>query len=274
MSAESSEGKGAGLESLPSDAKTEDIVAALRRDGGVVVREQVPGETVDQVLAELREDFDRVGDSSRGHFNGYKTLRLGAILARSRTSAELIGHPRVMEIADAILLPNCVNYQIGSTTAIEIHPGEEAQMLHKDDDLYPIRVVGMELQISAMWALTEFTEENGATRLIPGSHKVMDQYPRDESVTVSGPMSKGSVFYYMGSALHGGGANRSSMARAGLISTYALGWLRPEDNHLLAIPREIADSYPEHIRRLMGYQASGSLGLYPGDQDGTWGRKF
>ncbi len=274
MSGKSSEGKGAGLERLPSDAKTEDIVAALLRDGGVVVHEQVPSETADQVLAELREDFDRVGNSSQGHFNGYKTLRLGTILARSRTSAELIGHPRVMEVADAILLPNCVNYQIGSTAAIEIHPGEEAQMLHKDDDMYPIRVVGMELQISAMWALCEFTEENGATRLIPGSHKVMEQFPRDESVTVSGPMPKGSVFYYMGSVLHGGGANRSTAARAGLVNTYALGWLRPEDNHLLAIPREIADSYPEHIRRLMGYQASGSLGLYPGDPDGTWGRKL
>jgi len=261
---------GGSVESLERDAKLEDVVAALRRDGGVVVREQVEVGVVDAVMSELREHFDTVGRRSEGDFNGYQTLRLPQILARSRTSAELIGHPAVMQVADAILLPNCANYQIGSTTAIEIHPGEGSQFLHKDDDMYPIRVVGMELQISAMWALSDFSVENGATRFIPGSHMKMEQYPRDESVTVAAPMPKGSVFYYMGSVLHGGGANRSDMARAGLINTYTLGWLRPEVNQVLAIPREVADSYPDHIRRLMGYQSCGSLGLYPGDPDGHW----
>ena len=137
--------------------------------------------------------------------------------------------------------------------------------------MYPVRVVGVELVVSAMWALSDFRVENGATRIIPGSHRRMEQFPRDESVVVQATMPRGSVLYYMGSLLHGGGANVSKAPRAGLINTYALGWLRSEVNQLLAIPREVADSYPDRIRRLMGYQSCGrALGLYPGDPDGYW----
>ncbi|MEM7293875.1 MAG: phytanoyl-CoA dioxygenase family protein, partial [Pseudomonadota bacterium] len=172
---------------------------------------------------------------------------------------------------DAILRPHCECYRIGSCTAIEIYPGENAQMLHRDDGFYPIRIPGVEFQFSAMWALDDFTIENGATRVVPGSHGQEPEPEYSQDDTVGAVMPAGSLLLYLGTTVHGGGANRSEKPRSGLINTYSLGWLRQEENHYLAIPREIADSYPENVRRLMGYQAHGQyLGVYPGDPDNRW----
>ncbi len=250
------------IEYFDREAGSDEVVAALARDGAVVVRQQVDPEVADRVLAELRGPFDEAGKETQNVFNGFKTLRLNSILALSRSSAELVGHPRVIDVADAILLPHCVNYRIGSLTAIEIHPGEDAQVLHTDDVIYPIQIPGVEWQVSAMWALDDFTEENGATRVVPGSHgrKVVIPEGLFEPEPVQAPMPKGSVLFYLGSTLHGGGANRSTAPRAGLINTYALGWLRQEESQYLAVPREIAESYPEPIRDLMGYRSHGLLG--------------
>ena len=260
-----------GIECFLPDAKTEEVVAALRRDGAAIVREQVDPRVAKAVLRELRPHFDAQGTESQDDFNGYSTLRLSCILAKSRSSALLIGHPKVLEVADAILLPHCVNYQIGSTTAIEIWPGEAAQVLHRDDSIYPIQLPGTELQISAMWALEDFTVENGATRVIPRSHQWLEPHRPDEGEVRQAVMPKGSVLYYMGRTVHGGGANRTDAPRAGLINTYSLGWLRPEVNHILTIPKEIVDSYPEPLRHLLGYQSHGRfLAVYPDCPDGLW----
>ena len=259
------------IEYFDRNAPSGEVVAALHRDGAAVVRDQVAGDVADAVLAELRPYFDREGELTESDFNGYRTLRTSGILARSRTSAELIGHPRVMEVADAVLLPHCINYQIGSATAIEILPGESEQFLHTDDGIYPLRVPGLQLQVSAMWPLVDFTLENGATRLVPRSHLAREPAVGQPDTVIQAPMSKGSVLFYLGATLHGGGANQSAAPRAGLINTYSLGWLRAEENHFLMVPREIADSYPEPIRRLLGYQSHGRLvGAYQGDPDGHW----
>lgn len=258
------------LRSFDRNAATSDIVECLRRDGAVIVREQVQPKTADQVLRQLRGHFDTDGTLFENDFNGYKTLRLNSVLERSRASAELIGHFRVMEVADAILLPHCVSYQLGSTTGIEIAPGEAAQQLHRDDDIYPVRLPGMETQLSALWALNDFSSDNGATCVIPGSHRVNEVIVEPDNV-VQATMPAGSLLLYMGSTVHGGGANRTERPRACLINTYSLGWLRQEENQYLSVPRDVAMSYPEHIQRLMGYQAHGPmLGTYPGDPDGYW----
>jgi ectoine hydroxylase-related dioxygenase (phytanoyl-CoA dioxygenase family) len=178
----------------------------------------------------------------------------------------------VLATADAVLLRHCENYRIGSTTAIEIRPGEGDQVLHRDDDMYPLRIPGVEFQISAMWALDDFTEENGATRVVAGSQDLRNIDAIPEADVEQAEMERGSVLFYLGTTVHGGGANRSDRPRSGLINTYALGWLRQEENQYLTVPREIADSYPEHIRRLMGYQSHGVLGVYPDDPDGNFYR--
>lgn len=259
------------LQTFSKGSATDDIVRALMKDGGVIVTNQASPELMDKVADELRPHFDDQGHKFKNDFNGYTTLRLAGILALSRASAELIGHARVMEVADAVLKPHCESYRLGSSTGIEIHPGEEDQVLHRDDDFYVIRVPGVEYQISVMWALDDFTNENGATRVIPGSQGTRPLSDFDEADVVQAAMTKGSALFYLGTTVHGGGANKSSAPRSGLINTYSLGWLRQEENQYLTIPREVADSYPENIRRLMGYQVHGEhLGVYPDDPDGYW----
>jgi ectoine hydroxylase-related dioxygenase (phytanoyl-CoA dioxygenase family) len=260
----------AALKSFDNTVASSKVASALMRDGGVIVLNQAEPSIIDTLADEFRPHFDQQGAKFQNDFNGYKTLRLSGILGISRTSAELIAHPRVIEVADAVLGPHCVNYRIGSCTAIEILPGEQAQVLHTDDGFYPMRIPGVEFQISAMWALDDFTVENGATRIVPGSHGHQSPAVNEDKV-LQAVMPKGSVLFYLGSTLHGGGANQSDSSRSGFINTYSLGWLRQEENQYLTIPREIADSYPEQIRRLMGYQAHGPfLGVYPDDPDDYW----
>lgn len=258
------------LARFPGDAPAAAIVAALRRDGAAIVEDFAPAGVVRQVLADLRRPFDTVGRSTEDDFNGYATLRVNSVLDVSPASAELVGHRPMMAVLDPILLPHCQAYLVGSCTAIEIRPGEGHQVLHRDDTIYPIHVPGMELQVSVMWALDDFTEENGATRVVPGSHLwTCHRQPAQGDRVVQAAMAAGSVLFYLGSVWHGGGANRSAKPRAGLIDTYCLGWLRQEVNHILSVPRAIAARLPEHVQRLMGYAVyrggEGGLGYYPSD---------
>ncbi len=254
------------LERFAAKVTPEDVTAALKRDGVAIVESLVDADTIDRVVSELRPEFDRVGTTTQSDFNGYSTLRIDSVLAYSPTSADLIGNPLVLKVADAILLSNCINYRIGSNTGIEIHLGETQQVLHRDDSIYPLRVPGVEWQFSALWALDEFTIENGATHLVPWSHRQFDPdfMPAPEE-SVQAPMPRGSLLLYLGSVWHGGGANHSQHPRMGLINTYVLGWLRQEVNQYLDIPQDVVARYPEHIRRLIGYQMHGDILGYHSD---------
>ncbi len=256
-----------GIERFRSDAPVPDIVGAIRRDGAAIVEHYVDDAMADEVRSDLREPFDRVGRSTVSDFNGYTTLRVNSVLDISPASAGMIGHRGMMRVLDAILLDHCTSYLIGSCTAIEIHPGETGQVLHRDDTIYPVQVPGVEWQVSVMWALEAFTDVNGATRLVPKSHRwPPSRSPGPDDGVVSADMPKGSALFYLGSAWHGGGANRDRRPRAGLINTYCLGWLRQEVNHFLSVPRETAAALPEHLQQLMGYNVhDGLLGHYPSD---------
>ncbi|WP_306116024.1 MULTISPECIES: phytanoyl-CoA dioxygenase family protein [unclassified Roseovarius] len=257
------------IKRLPNDPVA--VAGTLLKDGGVIVETLSDTPLLDRIAADLRGPFDDQGHKFANDFNGYKTLRLGGILGLSRAAAALIAHPLVMAVADRVLKRHCTTYRIGSSTAIEILPGEKAQELHRDDDFYPIRIPDVEFQISAMWALDDFTIENGATRVVPGSQDLRDIDTITDADTTQAVMPRGSVLFYLGGTVHAGGANRSRAPRSGLITTYSLGWLRQEENHYLTIPREVAESYPDDIRRLMGYQSHGPyLGVWPGDPDGHW----
>jgi ectoine hydroxylase-related dioxygenase (phytanoyl-CoA dioxygenase family) len=167
----------------------------------------------------------------------------------------------VMDVADAILLPHCESYRIGSITAIEICPGQKVQNLHRDNCIYPVSLPGMEMLIGCVWALTDFTEENGATQVVPGSHRHISMGEDiDLSHVERAVMPKGSVLFYLGSTMHGAGENRSEQARMGLINLYALGWLRQETNQYLSVPFELARSFDERMRSLLGYTTHDRLG--------------
>jgi ectoine hydroxylase-related dioxygenase (phytanoyl-CoA dioxygenase family) len=267
------------VKTFDSETSADIISATLLQEGGVIVRNLASDDLIDKINQELREPLDTQGQDFENDFNGYKTRRLGAILNVSRSSADLLTNPLALGVADAVLKRHCDNYQVGSMTAIEIHPGETPQILHRDGDFYPIAIPGVEFQLQAMWALTDFTEENGATRIVTDRDVLKGVKNADteafenidEAKVSQAVMPKGSVFFWLQSTIHGGGANTASTPRSGLFISYALGWVRQEDNQYLLMPREVAESYPENVSRLLGYQAHGKfLGIYPGDPDGLW----
>lgn len=236
------------------------IIEALRRDGAVVVNDLADPSLLDTIRAELRPELDASGLDMESAFNGKKTLRHSSSLLRvAPSAAPLLEHDMVVKVANSILLPHCANYQIGSMAAIDILPGERAQPLHRDDTPYPFEMAGVELQIGVMWALDDFTAENGGTRVVPGSHRFLRSWHRpDVKNWESTVMKKGSALFYMGSAWHGGGANNSDASRMGLITTYSLGWLRQEQNQYLGCPPEIAKQFSPRLRALLGYTSYGA----------------
>jgi len=246
------------------------VVEALRRDGAVAITNLVAPQLADTILGELRAPLDESGLKARSDFNGELSLRFNSVLSSAPSAAALVDHDMVVAVANEILLPHCATYQIGSLTAIEILPGESAQALHRDDSLYPIEISGLELQIGVMWALNDFTAENGGTRVIPGSHRFLRSWHLpDLSKWESSVMPKGSALFYLGSTWHGGGANRSNAPRTGLINTYSLGWLRQESNQYLTTPPEIAAQFGARLRALLGYTPHGAgddrIGSFRGD---------
>lgn len=246
------------------------VADVLRRDGAVAVTGLVAAELADRIATELRPQLDADGLKSRGIFNNELTNRYGGALRTAPSAAELIEHDLVLDVLDDVLLPYASTYRISSLSAIEIMPGEKHQALHRDDTVYPIDIAGMELTVGVMWALSDFTQENGGTRVIPGSHRYLRSWHlpnvADWENTV---MPKGSAVFYLGSTWHGGGANQSNAPRLGLVNTYCLGWLRPEANMYLNTPPEIAARYGPKIRALLGYMPHGATddlcGAYRGD---------
>jgi hypothetical protein len=244
---------------LASSTDAQTVANVLRREGAVAVTGLVAPELADRIAAELRPQLDANGLKSRGIFNNNLTNRYDGALQTAPSSAELIDHEMVLDVLDDILLPFASTYRISSLSAIEIMPGEQHQALHRDDTVYPIDIAGMELTVGAMWALSDFTEENGGTRVIPGSHRNLRSWhlPSLDSWE-NAVMPKGSVIFYLGSTWHGGGANRSNAPRMGLVNTYCLGWLRPESNIYLKVPPQVAARYSLQIRALLGYMPHGA----------------
>jgi ectoine hydroxylase-related dioxygenase (phytanoyl-CoA dioxygenase family) len=236
----------------------ERVAEILQRDGCAVVDRLVPRETMARVMAEMAPWLERV-EPGRDDFAGRRTRRAGALIARSRSSHELIQHPLVLDAVRRVL-GHARTVQLHLTQLISIGAGEPAQTIHRDQwafDFFPFPR-GFEVQCNTMWALDDFTEANGATRVIPGSHRLDDRLRFTEQETEAAEMEAGSVLFYTGSLYHGGGANRSAATRSGLNLTYVVGWLRQEENQYLSAPIEVARELPEPLQRLMGY----ALGAY------------
>lgn len=254
------------------DATSESAVIAgvLRREGAVAVKNVIEPELADTIAAELRPQLDAEGFKSASIFNNEMTRRTDCPLTDAPTLAELVEHELVLDVLDEVLLPFASTYRISSLSPIEILPGEKHQALHRDDTVYPIDIAGMELTCGVMWALSDFTEENGGTRLVPSSHRFLRSWHLpDMTAWENTVMPKGSAVFYLGSTWHGGGANNSSAPRLGVVNTYCLGWLRPEENQYLASPPEIAARYSPRLRALLGYMRHGAgddhCGAFGGD---------
>jgi Phytanoyl-CoA dioxygenase (PhyH) len=242
------------IEHLPANATAEAVVAAIARDGAVIVDRLVAPAVMDQAAAELAPHLAAtpVGPDE---FSGTRTRRTGGLVARSATCRGLVMHPLVLGTAGT-LLGHATSFQLHLTQVIAIGPGEPAQPIHRDQwafDFFPFPA-GFEVQCNTIWAMTDFTAANGATRIVPGSNHGADRQEFAESDTIPAEMTKGSVLFYNGSVYHGGGANRSDDVRIGVNITYNLSWLRQEENQYLTVPLEVARTLPVELLRLIGYQ--------------------
>ena len=249
---------------LPADATAADAGAALRMAGCVVVERLVDESVLDAIEREL-EPYLGATAVGGDEFTGFRTRRTGSLLAWSRTFRDVAAHPLVLGTLDGVLGDHATSYQLHLTQVIEIGPDEPAQLVHRDQwafDFFPFPS-GFEVECHTMWAMCDFTEENGATRVIPGSHMWEDKLRPTVDQTVPAEMPKGSVLLYLGSVYHGGGANRSQAPRRGINVGYTLSWLRQEENQYLACPPEVARELPEELARLAGYRRGAyALGYY------------
>ena len=239
----------------PPDTPLDALAARLARDGYVIIEELAVALT-----ARAREELQpHVDGAPFGHvsFLGFRTKRLGGLLAKSAAVRELVLDPTVLALADRLLLPHCARYHLNFSGIMHLAPGAEAQSLHRDGSLYPLVHPHPTTIMPTMWALSDFSAENGATRIIPGSHRwEHDRLPCEDEI-IAAEMPAGSVLIYTCGVLHGGGDNRSDDVRTGLALQYALGWLRQEENQYLVNPPEIAREYPEKLQRLIGYDYGG-----------------
>ncbi len=261
---------GQHLEQLASDAPTERVVEILNRDGGVIVESLLDAATVNRFNQELDPLLD-AAKPDRGFLNpalewffGKRTRHITAVASKSGVFVEeVLCNPTLLGVCDKILRPSCARYQLNLAHVLDRGPGAEAQILHRDELVWVnFPRPHPELQIASMLALVDFTRENGATRLIPGSHQWELGRTPDESEVVYAEMPAGSAVIYLGSTLHGGGANSTQdQWRRGMHLSYVLGWLRTEENHYLATPPEIARTLPRQAQELLGYAAHDALAM-------------
>jgi ectoine hydroxylase-related dioxygenase (phytanoyl-CoA dioxygenase family) len=242
---------------LSASTSADEIAAVLARDGAAIVDSLVAPSLMDQAAREL-EPFIAATPMGRDDFAGHNTRRTGGLIGRSETCRDLVMNPLALATAKK-MLSHAATFQIHLTQVITIGPGGPAQAIHRDQWVFDFFKFpkGFEVQLNTIWAMTDFTAENGATRVIPKSHLFDDGLKFEEKDTEPAVMAKGSVLFYTGSIYHGGGANRSNAARAGLNLTYSLSWLRQEENQYLSVPFEVARTLPVELLRLMGYSYGG-----------------
>jgi ectoine hydroxylase-related dioxygenase (phytanoyl-CoA dioxygenase family) len=222
----------------------------LQGSGFVVLRELMGRDELEAIRAELAPYLTgRL--FGRNDFEGFRSERVYALLAKAPSVAVLVEHPAVLELVDAVLHPN---YLLSANLAINVHPGETAQMLHADDGYCRWPRPRQPLGVSAIWAIDDFTGDNGATELIPGSHAWGDEVPdpgdgRIQQIT----MPAGSAVVLMGTLLHRGGANRSKCTRLGITPQYCEPWIRQIENMALAVPPLAASAFPPRVQALLGY---------------------
>lgn len=229
-----------------AEATVDTVVAGLDADGYVVVEGFLPPEEVAATRADLQGVLAST-PTGRNDFEGFTTQRVYALFAKTRAFDGPATHPLLLGVLDRVL----GHHQLSAPVGIQIGPGESAQVLHRDDSIYPLTKPHRDVVLNTMWPFDDFTESNGATRLVPGSHR-LDDAP-GEAETIVAEMPAGSVMFYLGSLWHGGGANATDRPRLGVILEYVSSWLRPQENHVLAVPREVAATLPKRLQELLGY---------------------
>jgi len=213
----------------------------------------LPSIVGDHVLGQIRAELaPYLGGRllGRNDFEGRRTERVYALLAKAPSVAELVAHPRVISIIDQLLEPG---YLLSANLAINLHPGETAQALHYDDAFYPLRRPRPPISVSVIWAIDDFTADNGATQVIVGSHRWDNRQPRDGDAVVPVIMPAGSALVLAGTLWHRGGANESAASRLAITPQYCQPWARQQEQMVLAVPQALAEQLSPPVQRLLGY---------------------
>jgi ectoine hydroxylase-related dioxygenase (phytanoyl-CoA dioxygenase family) len=250
------------LQSRPIDTPTGEIQDILHRDGALILTDALTEADLEALRRELTPYIEATGEG-RDDFAGRSTTRTGALVARSPAARELVTHPAVLAAVKAFLEPFCLRFQLHLTQIIRLKPGQGKQMIHRDRWAWGKYLQGIEPQLNTIWALSDFTAENGATQVVPGSVSWPDDRKATPDEICQAVMPAGSLLLYTGSVFHGGGENRSNADRIGINITYSLGWLRQEENQYLSCPPEIAKAFSPALTDLLGYTiGSYALGYY------------
>lgn len=237
---------------------------ALMRRGYAVLRNALPPAQIAALAADLDPVFAATPFCT-GDFYGARTKRFGRLLARSPRMAALVEHPAVLALAEQSLGPWCDCIQLNLTQATEIHPGALAQFPHRDQDMWRGVTGEVEYLLNVMWPLTPFRRENGATRLWPDSHGAAALAGDPAGEPIVAECDPGDTVLFLGSTLHGAGANATDQPRRGLIVSYCLGWLKPYENQWLAYPPAVARHFTPDLAALVGYrQHRPNLGNFEG----------
>jgi ectoine hydroxylase-related dioxygenase (phytanoyl-CoA dioxygenase family) len=238
----------AGSQEGVDDASLRRDLAKIEREGYVVIEGLLSRETCEAIREDVTPRFRY--SSGRNNFEGFATQRLYGMISKTDVCDALVEHPRILALADHILEPN---YLLSQLQAINVLPGEAAQPLHHDDGFYRVPRPRAPLGVATIFAIDDFTAENGATVLLPGSHAWGDRDPTEADARVSVVMPAGSVVFFVGTLWHGAGANRTQRARLCVTAQYCAPWCRQQENFSLSVPRERVKRSSEHIQRMLGY---------------------
>lgn len=227
-------------------------LAAIDERGYTVLERIVPDDFVDELTAAIDRLMEQLAiPFGANRFLGHRSRRIFNLLSRDPIFARVPIYNEVLPLVDAVLGGQCL---LSSLTAIEMNPGQDPQPLHADDGSITLPRPHVPIVCVAIWALTDFTRDNGGTQLVAGSHR-RDRapVPGEQADAITLEMPRGSVVVYNGSVWHGGGANRSDRRRLAIVANHCAGYIRQEENQLLAVPRELAQTFPRRLQEMMGY---------------------
>lgn len=247
---------------FPANTPASQITSAIREAGCAIVRERAAPELIDRINNELTPYFDAV-PMSEGPFMGNRTQRTCRLVVKSPSSRELILDECVLDVVGALLKGGAYHYTLHHTEAMRVHPGQKPQNMHRDDTTFPFKHPCPPVLVASIWALSRFTPANGATRVVPGSHLWDDERRPTDAEIQEIEMPPGSVLLFDTALYHSAGGNQTEdEVRRSVVFMYGLGWLRPAENPILAVPPPVARTLPRQLQDLLGYRNHGYLGHY------------
>ena len=235
------------------DANIAHHVSELRTHGYSIIRNAFSAETAAALKASLDATAATLGiNGAASRFEGYRTVRIYNLLAHSEAYWSIPLHPVVLGVAEQFLDPECL---LSSISAISLGGGEVEQPLHCDTQQIPLPRPHAPIAMNAMWAISDFTEANGATRIIPGSHlrDTTPPYGATGIATVPAEMPAGSIMLFDSALWHAGGANQTNALRYAISNYYCVGWMRQQENQQLGIAQAVAAKMPLRLQQLLGY---------------------